>query len=111
MYIIGYLPSNPEEWKDFLVLYSKSASSLGMVTCLNCSEQFNVHTDFYQASNDSTPWNSSLQWETISKVALAHMDSFKVLEILRSLDIPNGALSPDFYKSIMMSYLLKKQQR
>lgn len=105
------MPSSPEEWREFLVLYSKSASNPDKLSCLNCSEQHDLCTPFYKSSNDSKPWTPTLKWEAISKVALANMDAFKVLEMLQSLDIPNGALSPDFYKSIMMSYLLKKQQR
>lgn len=110
LFSIGYLPSDLEEWKEFLTLYAQSCVVSGMVTCLTCNKQHSSCVEFPHTTS-SKPWNVSLLWETICRVALLQLDSIKVLEILQTLDIPNGAFSSDFYKSVMRSYLLNKQQR
>ncbi|GIY49609.1 hermansky-Pudlak syndrome 5 protein [Caerostris extrusa] len=107
---LGYLPSNLEEWKEFLTLYAQSSVSTEMVTCFTCNKQHSICTEFSHTTNDTKPWNVSLQWETICRVALLHLDSIKVLEILKTLEIPNGAFSSEFYRSLMRSFLLNKQQ-
>ncbi|GFS95742.1 hermansky-Pudlak syndrome 5 protein [Nephila pilipes] len=107
---LGYLPSNLEEWKEFLILYAQSSAVSGMVMCLTCSKQYKMCTEFFHPSNPAKTWEVSLQWETICRVALLHLDSIKVLGILRTLEIPNGAFSSEFYRSLMKSYLMNKQQ-
>ncbi|XP_035229892.1 Hermansky-Pudlak syndrome 5 protein-like isoform X2 [Stegodyphus dumicola] len=107
---LGYLPANSEEWKEFFSLYSQSCCTNGFVTCLMCNKQHNTCTDFFLSSDDSKPWNTTLQWEAIARVALSHFDSIKVLEILQQLDIPNGAFTPGFHKAIVMTFLMEKQQ-
>ncbi|GBL75740.1 Hermansky-Pudlak syndrome 5 protein [Araneus ventricosus] len=106
---LGYLPSDLEEWKEILALYAQSCVATGMMTCLTCNKQHSTCIEFPHATS-TKPWNVSLQWETICRVALLHLDSIKVLEILQTLDIPHGAFSSDFYKSVMRSFLLNKQQ-
>ncbi|KAG8183764.1 hypothetical protein JTE90_002402 [Oedothorax gibbosus] len=112
---LGYLPSSPEEWKEFFILYSKSAIVPEKMTCLNCSEQYDLCTPFYKSSNDSKPWTSSLQWEAISKVALAHMDSFKARLIFQKEKekpvIFEKQTPPDKSSRTSCSYLEEPQNR
>ncbi|XP_054720701.1 BLOC-2 complex member HPS5-like [Uloborus diversus] len=106
----GYLPLDEEEWKEFFRLYSQSSVTNDSIKCLSCGKLLSCSIEFSAKKADSISWISSMQWEAISRIALTHLDSIKVLEILQGLELPTGAFSSAFYKALMMSFLINKQQ-
>ncbi|XP_042898471.1 serine-rich adhesin for platelets isoform X2 [Parasteatoda tepidariorum] len=106
----GYFPSSPEEWQEFFALFAQSSVKNESVNCLMCDLEYSSSTEFCQNPCEDEKWKCTLTWETISTTALSSLDSIKVLEILRGLSIPNGALTPAFYQSVMKSFVINKKQ-
>ena len=98
-FILGYLPTSHDEWKQLLQAYKTHSS--------RCHKEAGNQLDIMPSSD----WSDRITWDSLANLLVRHLGPSQAVSLLQEVDIPESSLSASFYQTCAMAGLVHRHQR